>query len=137
VGLAAAASPRPKAAVPDAKTRELLPLDASLARGEEVVPPSPAAQTATSDSNTPTSAPVEKLSRLAEQERPAVARVPPPPRIAAADPRQSCAGLSYIFAARCEAANCDRAAYSRHPRCDAVRAERRRDEARRNPTLGY
>ena len=54
---------------------------------------------------------------------------------AAADPRSRCSHLNFIAAARCEAAQCDRAEYSRHPRCAAVREDRRRDEARRNPLM--
>ena len=60
-----------------------------------------------------------------------------PTRLAAMNPMRGCEHLNFIFAARCEAINCDKAEFKRHPRCDAVRAERRRDEARRNPTLGY
>ncbi len=48
------------------------------------------------------------------------------------DPRPSCAHLNFIAAARCEAAQCGRAEYRRHPHCDAVREQTRRDEARRN-----
>ncbi|VWX62810.1 conserved hypothetical protein [Burkholderiales bacterium 8X] len=71
------------------------------------------------------------------QERSTAQRAPQPTRRDAMDPRRGCEGLSFIFAARCEAANCDKAAFTRHPRCDAVREERKRDEARRNPTLGF
>ncbi|MDM0057975.1 hypothetical protein [Variovorax fucosicus] len=56
---------------------------------------------------------------------------------AVADPRSGCGHLNFIAAARCEAAQCDRPGYSQHPRCDAVRADRRRDEARRNPLMAY
>jgi len=56
---------------------------------------------------------------------------------AAANPREMCVGLNFIAAARCEATQCDKAKYQRSPRCDAVREERRRDEARRNHTFGY
>lgn len=56
-------------------------------------------------------------------------------RTAAGDPRSSCSHLNFIAAARCEAAQCDKAEYSRHPRCAVVREDRRRDEARRNPLM--
>lgn len=54
-----------------------------------------------------------------------------------ADPRTGCEHLFFAFAARCEANHCAEAAYARHPRCDVVRAERQRDDARRNMTSGY
>ena len=56
-------------------------------------------------------------------------------RPSAGDPRSACSHLNFIAAARCEAAQCDRAEYSRHPRCAVVREDRRRDEARRNPLM--
>ncbi|RZL88248.1 MAG: hypothetical protein EOP82_23725 [Variovorax sp.] len=52
-----------------------------------------------------------------------------------ANPRAACAHLNFIAAARCEAAQCGKAAYRGHPRCDQVREQRRRDDERRNPTL--
>jgi hypothetical protein len=45
--------------------------------------------------------------------------------------------LFFVLAARCEASHCDEAAYTRHPRCNVVRDQRRRDEARRNLTSGF
>lgn len=48
------------------------------------------------------------------------------------DPRVGCEHLFFAFAARCEANHCQQPAYARHPRCDAVREQNRRDEARRN-----
>ncbi|RYF74138.1 MAG: hypothetical protein EOO22_07620 [Comamonadaceae bacterium] len=63
-----------------------------------------------------------------------------PVRVASAnsyggDPRSACSHLNFVAAARCEAAQCSRVAYARHPRCDAVREQGRRDEARRNPLM--
>jgi hypothetical protein len=49
-----------------------------------------------------------------------------------ADPRTGCEHLFFAFAARCEANHCQQPAYARHPRCEAVREQNRRDEARRN-----
>jgi hypothetical protein len=50
----------------------------------------------------------------------------------ASDPRTGCEHLFFAFAARCEANHCQLPAYARHPRCDVVREQRRRDDARRN-----
>ncbi|VTU26898.1 hypothetical protein H6CHR_02688 [Variovorax sp. PBL-H6] len=59
-------------------------------------------------------------------------------RPSVADPRPGCAHLNFIAASRCEAAQCAKAQYYRHPHCDAVREQTRRDVARRNPLqLGY
>ena len=58
-------------------------------------------------------------------------------RANAGDPRAGCEHLFFVLAARCEAEHCSQAAYARHPRCDVVREQRRRDEARRNLTSGY
>ncbi len=55
---------------------------------------------------------------------------------ATADPRPACASLNFILRAHCEAAQCAKPAYTRHPYCDSVRAQTRRDEAKRNPTQG-
>ena len=55
-----------------------------------------------------------------------------------ADPRPGCAHLNFIAAARCEAAQCAKAQYYKHPHCNAVREQTQRDVARRNPLqLGY
>ncbi len=68
-----------------------------------------------------------------------VERTVPPRKVAArndgngaADPRPGCAHLNFIAAARCEAAQCARSPFNHHPHCDAVRAQTRRDVARRN-----
>lgn len=59
-------------------------------------------------------------------------------RPSAIDPRPACAHLNFIAAARCEAAQCAKAQYARHPHCSVVREQTRRDVARRNPLqLGY
>jgi hypothetical protein len=50
----------------------------------------------------------------------------------APDPRVGCEHLFFAFAARCEANHCQLPAYARHPRCELVREQRRRDDARRN-----
>lgn len=71
------------------------------------------------------------------QRRSQAPRVAATVHAAAADPRNGCENLNFIFAARCEASHCDQPAYARHPRCEAVREQRQRDVARRNPTLGF
>ena len=59
-------------------------------------------------------------------------------RPSAADPRPGCAHLNFIAAARCEAEQCAKAQFARHPHCSVVREQTRRDVARRNPLqLGY
>ncbi|MEJ7688753.1 MAG: hypothetical protein WKG52_18245 [Variovorax sp.] len=77
-----------------------------------------------------------------EEPQAAVAEAAPPPpavparrpvvRSVAADPRPGCAHLHFILASRCEAVQCAKPAFERHPHCDKVRDQRRRDEARRN-----
>lgn len=69
--------------------------------------------------------------------RPAAAAEAPRQVSQRADPRVGCEHLFFAFAARCEANHCAEAAYARHSRCDEVRAQRQRDEARRNLMSGY
>ena len=108
-----------------------VPLDSALSPGESMVPTMPR----------PASAPITASA-------PSAAKAPvttPPPRTPtttvaranAGDPRAGCEHLFFVLAARCEAEHCSQAAYARHPRCDVVREQRRRDEARRNLTSGY
>jgi len=106
-----------------------VPLGNSLAAGEVEVPPGPA--------EVPVHPPVVSAPPTPPPERRQPPRAAPPVRAVALDPRGGCETLNFIFAARCEAAHCDKPEYTRHPRCDLVREERRRDEARRNPTLGF
>jgi hypothetical protein len=107
-----------------------VPLGSSLSAGEaEVIeqqPPAPPSAVAAAPAPPP-------VTPAAVERRPAPAA---PARAAALDPRQGCQNLNFFSAARCEAAHCDQPAYTRHPRCNEVRADRRRDEARRNPMLG-
>ncbi|MET0207633.1 MAG: hypothetical protein ABW220_01255 [Burkholderiaceae bacterium] len=72
----------------------------------------------------------ERSSRLAmiPQQTP----TEPSARVAAADPRTACASLNFVMASRCEAQQCAKPAYSRHPHCAAVRELTRRDVARRD-----
>jgi len=112
-----AAAPAPPLKAPDP-----VPLVSSLSVGEVVVEPG-------------ASSPAPPLPPAPERAQPP--RAAPAARPEPMDPRRGCENMNFVFAARCEAAHCDNPAYSRHPRCDRVREERRRDEARRNPTLGY
>lgn len=106
---------------------EPVPLASTLGAGEAALaadPPEP-----------PSAATAPPQAAIQRRQTPATPASPP--RTAAAlDPRQGCQNLNFFAAARCEAAHCDQAAYARHRRCDFVREDRRRDEARRNPTLG-
>jgi hypothetical protein len=104
------------------KAPDSVPLVSSLSVGEVAVEPG-------------TPDPVTPLQPAPERVQPP--RAAPAARPEPMDPRRGCENMNFIFAARCEAAHCDNPAYSRHPRCDRVREDRRRDEARRNPTLGY
>jgi len=121
----AAQAPRPPKPEP-------VPLGSSLSAGEaEVIeqqPPVPPSAVAAAPAPPP-------VTPAAVERRPAPAPAAPA-RAAALDPRQGCQNLNFFSAARCEAAHCDQPAYTRHPRCNEVRADRRRDEARRNPMLG-
>ncbi len=56
----------------------------------------------------------------------------PVARAGSSDPRPGCAHLHFILASRCQAVQCAKPAFERHPHCDSVREQRRRDEARRN-----
>lgn len=111
-----APSPNPSPAV--------VPFESALSPGEMAVDKAPAAET-------PSPArPAHTARVVGGAGRPSAAG-------GRADPRVGCEQLFFAFAARCEANHCAEAAYARHPRCDAVREQRRRDEARRNLTSGY
>ncbi|VTU17713.1 hypothetical protein SRS16CHR_02086 [Variovorax sp. SRS16] len=118
----ATAPTAPMPAVAPPKAPDPVPLVSSLSAGEMVVEPG---------------APDPVAPVLPAPERAQPPRAAPHARAEPMDPRRGCENMNFIFAARCEASHCDNPAYSRHPRCDRVREERRRDEARRNPTLGY
>lgn len=124
----AVAPARPEA--PKPATPVPVPLIASLAPGEIELSPGSAAAPVTP------SPPVASAAPIAPERR-SPPRAAAPPRSVALDPRHGCETLNFVFAARCEAAHCDKPEYAHHPRCNLVREERRRDEARRNPTLGF
>lgn len=107
-----------------------IPVEAALSPGESTVPP------------TATTTPAPSLPPVVTAAPPAAAVQAPPPSArtlstrSAGDPRSGCEHLFFVLAARCEAQHCEQAAYARHPRCEVVREQRRRDEARRNPAGG-
>lgn len=149
---------RPGAAVVPAQAAVSVALPASAATTAIAPSASPAPSMPASSNPTPSPAVAPFESALAPGEMsvdkaPALTASPParqanPARVATtagkpsaaagrSDPRVGCEHLFFAFAARCEASHCAEAAYARHPRCDAVRAQRQRDEARRNLTSGY
>jgi len=109
------------------KLVEPVPLVASLAPGEIELSPGRAV----------TPAPAVASAAPAAAERRPPPRTATPSRLVAPDPRQGCEMLNFVFAARCEAAHCDKPEFAYHPRCNVVREERRREEARRNPAPGF
>ena len=142
--LAAAAAP-----VKPAPVRAPVPAADTLAPGETLAPAG-AAATASTATATATTATVQQLppaaavaplrethrrETLAARTRPdpfQAVDAPPARSASTSDPRPACAHLNFIAAARCEAAQCQKAPYRTHPHCDAVREQTRRDIARRN-----
>lgn len=136
--VATVATPVPAAsAVADATVSSAVPFESALAPGESAIAvgpvSSPAVETAVDAAPLPgtAQAPAARATTAAR------AQVPRNAGYARADPRAGCEHLFFAFAARCEANHCAEAAYARHPRCEIVRAERQRDDARRNMTSGY
>ena len=123
---AVVAPPAPSLRQASPQDPEPVPLRSSLAAGE--------AEVATDPPAAPPGAAAPTIAVPPLHRQPPRAATPTP---RALDPRRGCENLNFFSAARCEAAHCDQPAYTRHPRCAAVREDRRRDEARRNPTLGY
>lgn len=123
---AAVAVASPPAVTPPPAT---VPLDTALSPGESMVPTMPR----------PASAPIAASAPSTAKTVPTPARAPGTTvaKANSGDPRVGCEHLFFVLAARCEAEHCSQAAYARHPRCDIVREQRRRDEARRNITSGY
>jgi hypothetical protein len=133
----AVAADRPK---PSTLAPETISLGASLAPGETAVTPGSSAAQADGPAIPPAAAspPVAALTPLPPPaERRQAPRSAPTTRIGALDPRSGCQTLNFVFAARCEAAHCDKPQYAQHPRCNLVRAQRKRDELHRNPTLAF
>ncbi|AMM24797.1 hypothetical protein AX767_10860 [Variovorax sp. PAMC 28711] len=135
-GMASAAAPPlktlPASAVatpsPAPAPASQVPVEAALATGESTVPATADAPALASTAPVPRiEAPQRAPQRSASVSQASASR-------GAADPRAGCEQLFFVLAARCEARHCDEAAYTRHPRCTLVRAQRQRDEARRNLT---
>ena len=56
------------------------------------------------------------------------------PRSAAATaPGQACSGMNFVAAARCMAAQCEKAEFKGHAQCSAVRRQQLLEEQKRNP----
>ena len=121
------AAPAVSAAAPTVQ----VPLDSALSPGESVVPTMPRPASAPITASAPPAAKTPATTTLPRTPTTTIARAN------AGDPRAGCEHLFFVLAARCEAEHCSQAAYARHPRCDVVREQRRRDEARRNLTSGY
>ncbi|MDM0072832.1 hypothetical protein QTH90_00440 [Variovorax sp. J2P1-59] len=51
------------------------------------------------------------------------------------EPGAACAGLNFIAAARCMAAQCLKPAFVPHVQCEAVRGQQRLEAEKRNPIL--
>jgi hypothetical protein len=133
----AVAADKHKAPVPAPET---ISLGASLAPGETAVTSASNAAPTDGPAIPPATAspPVAALtpSPPPAERRPAP-KAAPTARVGALDPRSGCETLNFVFAARCEAAHCDKPQYAQHPRCSLVRAQRKRDELHRNPTLAF
>jgi hypothetical protein len=132
---AAQATPSPS---PSPSPSSAVPFESALAPGESAVAVGPVTSPAVE-------APVADAAPRADAVSTPATHTAPTGRAAApraagngrADPRAGCEHLFFAFAARCEANHCNESAYARHPRCEVVRAERQRDDARRNMTSGY
>ncbi|OUL98467.1 zinc ribbon domain-containing protein [Variovorax sp. JS1663] len=139
------AAAAPAAAVPaTAAKAPLAPLDVpknaipepvrateTLAPGERLV-----------ESGTAQPVPPQQVAMLPPRNDAQSERLEHPRKVAArpsgSDPRPGCAHLNFIAASRCEANQCAKPQYYKHPHCSAVREQTRRDVARRNPLqLGY
>lgn len=130
-----AAPPAVAVALPPEQVRpEQVPVDSALSPGEAMVPTMPRPASAPIMASTP---PAAKATAAPVSPRPPTTTTTTVARANAGDPRAGCEHLFFVLAARCEAEHCSQAAYARHPRCDVVREQRRRDEARRNLTNGY
>lgn len=124
---------------PDATTQAITPSLPEPAHSLPTVEAPSASSTsesmslANSSPATPTAPGLDPLSPGRGTRR---AATTPPGSGRTSDPRVGCEHLFFAFAARCEANHCQQPAYARHPRCDAVREQQKRDDARRNQMPG-
>ncbi|WP_345537489.1 hypothetical protein [Variovorax defluvii] len=133
----------PQAPVDDPKLGGLAPVRAAeaLDPAERIVLPGPVqpsepAQAVHVPRNEPYVQRVEPPPKKVAAVRPASPG--PDTRHGALDPRPGCAHLHFIAASRCEANQCAKPQYYRHPHCAVVREQTRRDVARRDPLqLGF
>lgn len=133
----AAATSATSAARPAATSpADVVPFESALSPGESSVVAGTPSSGAIAEVTAPASPP-ENVQAPAQRPSSARSQTVRAGGNGRADPRTGCEHLFFAFAARCEANHCAEAAYARHPRCDVVRAERQRDDARRNMTSGY
>lgn len=79
-------------------------------------------------------APAKAPNPVRSVSEPAQARSIKPPRSAAAGlPGQACDGMNFVSAARCMAAQCEKAEFKAHAQCTAVRRQQLLEEQKRNP----
>ncbi|MDM0055087.1 zinc ribbon domain-containing protein [Variovorax fucosicus] len=76
----------------------------------------------------PPAAPAETAAPAVPAPPPAA---PPPP----ANPQTACAGRNFVALAQCMASQCAKAEFKATAQCDAVRAQQRLEEEKRNPSL--
>ena len=129
-------APAASASTSAAAPADVVPFESALSPGESsVVMGTPSSRSV--DEVTAPASPPENVQAPAQRPSSARSQTARAGGNGRADPRTGCEHLFFAFAARCEANHCAEAAYARHPRCDVVRAERQRDDARRNMTSGY
>jgi len=107
------------------------PVAPVIAVAPAAIAPSAIAPTAIAPSARPAPAQAAAVSAAT---RPAA---PPtrPRAVATADPGTSCAGLGFIARSQCMAAQCAKGEHRAQPACQAVVAQQRLMEEKRNPTL--
>ena len=132
-------APAASASTSAAAPADVVPFESALSAGESSVATETSSSRPVAEVTAPASPP-ENVQAPAQRPLSARSQTAQTARAGGngrADPRTGCEHLFFAFAARCEANHCAEAAYARHPRCDVVRAERQRDDARRNMTSGY
>ncbi|CAN7456817.1 hypothetical protein LJR290_002978 [Variovorax sp. LjRoot290] len=79
-------------------------------------------------------APTKAPDPVRATSEPAQAKSVKAPRSAAATaPGQACSGMNFVVAARCMAAQCEKAEFRAHAQCTAVRRQQLLEEQKRNP----
>lgn len=137
-GPSVAAAPAPAPAPPDPVfAAEPVPPEPVPAPEPPAVVPEPAipAKPAPAPKARKTVVPLAPAPPVASAEAQPVASVPAPEPAAPSDPQAVCGNLNFFSRARCMAAQCAKAEYTAHPRCDAVRRQQQIEEEKRNPSL--